>query len=56
MDELKIYSVVDVTGKRAVQYEEKAAKSPSKILREYIRLVHEGGVNQFTEGRWPYCE
>lgn len=34
MDELKMYSVVDVTGKRAVQYGEKAAKSPCKILRE----------------------
>lgn len=56
MDEIKMYSMVDVTGKRAMQYEERAAKSPCRILRECVRLIHEGEMNQFTEGRRLFCE
>lgn len=56
MDELKLYPVVDVTRKKAMQFEERAAKSPCTLLRDCIRLVHEGEVNQFTESRRLYCE
>lgn len=56
MDETKIATVYNITGRRAIDYERRSLTSPCAILRECIRLVHLGQNNQFVKSRANYCQ
>lgn len=45
-----------ITGEIAMKFEEKATRSPCNILRECVRLIHQGRLNRFTEERNKYCQ